>query len=190
MLADAIPLHQLQRVLVVKLRHHGDVLLTSPLFTALKAAAPHLEIDALVYADTAEMLTLHPDIAHVHGIDRKWKKLGPLAQLRAELGLLGSLRRRRYDLVIHLTEHWRGAWLARLLGARWAATYKVPGRNRFWQFSFSHHIRAPRRASGTPSKRTSTPCAASASSQRRHNAACAWLPARKPTPASRNCWPG
>lgn len=146
MLADAIPLHQLQRVLVVKLRHHGDVLLTSPLFTALKAAAPHVEVDALVYSDTAEMLTLHPDIANVHGIDRKWKKLGPWAQLRAELGLLGSLRRRRYDLVIHLTEHWRGAWLARLLGARWAATYKVPGRNRFWQFSFSHHI--PRTAPG------------------------------------------
>ncbi len=146
MLADAIPLHQIQRVLVVKLRHHGDVLLTSPLFTALKAAAPHVEIDALVYADTAEMLTLHPAIDMVHSIDRQWKKLGPLAQLRAELGLLGRLRRRRYDLVIHLTEHWRGAWLARLSGARWAVTYKVPGRNRFWRFSFSHHI--PRAAAG------------------------------------------
>lgn len=139
---DAIPLHQLQRVLVVKLRHHGDVLLTSPLFTALKAAVPHVEIDALVYADTADMLTLHPDIGTVHCIDRQWKKLGPLAQLRAELGLLGRLRRRRYDLVIHLTEHWRGAWIARLSGARWAVTYRVPGRNRFWRFSFTHH--APR----------------------------------------------
>ena len=146
MLADAIPLHHLQRVLVVKLRHHGDVLLTSPVFTALKAAAPHVEIDALVYADTAEMLTLHPAISEVHRIDRQWKKLGPLAQLRAELGLLGRLRLRRYDLVIHLTEHWRGAWLARLLGARWAVTYRVPGRNRFWRFSFSHHI--PRAAPG------------------------------------------
>lgn len=138
--SDAIPLHQIQRVLVVKLRHHGDVLLTSPLFTALKAAVPHVEIDALVYADTADMLTLHPDIGTVHSIDRQWKKLGPWAQLRAELGLLGRLRRRRYDLIIHLTEHWRGAWLARLLGARWALTYRVAGRNRFWRFSFSHHV--------------------------------------------------
>ncbi|MFA7267864.1 MAG: putative lipopolysaccharide heptosyltransferase III [Sterolibacterium sp.] len=146
MLADAIPLDQMQRVLVVKLRHHGDVLLTSPLFSALKAAVPGITIDALVYADTAEMLTLHPDIAEVHTIDRHWKKLGPLAQLRAELGLLGRLRSRRYDLVIHLTEHWRGAWLARLLGVRWAVTYRVPGRNRFWRASFSHQI--PRAAAG------------------------------------------
>ena len=48
---DSIPLHQLRRVLVVKLRHHGDVLLTSPLLATLKQHAPQAEIDALVYAD-------------------------------------------------------------------------------------------------------------------------------------------
>ena len=120
MLADAIPFHQLTRVLVIKLRHHGDVLLTSPVFSALKQAAPACEIDALVYADTAPMLEGHPDIARIHQIDRGWKRLGPLAQLRAEAGLLSALRSRRYDLVVHLTGHPRGAWLARLTGARWA----------------------------------------------------------------------
>ena len=46
---DAVDLSQLRRALVIKLRHHGDVLLTSPLFGVLKSRAPHLEIDALVY---------------------------------------------------------------------------------------------------------------------------------------------
>ena len=63
MLKDAIDLSTLRRVLVIKLRHHGDVLLTSPVFSVLKNHAPHLEIDALVYQDTAEMLSLHPAIS-------------------------------------------------------------------------------------------------------------------------------
>ena len=49
-------------MLVIKLRHLGDVLLTSPVFTVLKNHAPHLEIDALVYRDTEPMLSGHPAI--------------------------------------------------------------------------------------------------------------------------------
>ncbi len=142
-LPDAVPLDQVRRALVIKLRHHGDVLLASPVFSALKAAAPHIEIDALVYADTAEMLALHPAIRQVHGIDRKWKKLGPLGHLQAEWQLLQTLRHPGYDLVIHLTDHPRGAWLARAVGARWAVAPKVKGRGGFWQKSFSHFISYP-----------------------------------------------
>lgn len=135
---DAIDLHSLRRVLVIKLRHHGDVLLTSPLFTVLKNSAPHLEIDALVYRDTADMLTLHPAIEQVHTIDRDWKRQGLLAQARAEWRLLAGLRARGYDLVIHLSEHPRGAWVARLTGARHGVARTIGGRNRWWRGSFSH----------------------------------------------------
>ena len=73
MVRDAINLKQIQRVLVTKLRHHGDVLLTSPVFQVLKNHAPHLEIDALVYAETVPMLTLHPAITNIYSIDRAWR---------------------------------------------------------------------------------------------------------------------
>ena len=43
-LTDAIPLSEIRRVLVTKLRHHGDVLLTSPVYSTLKRAAPHAKI--------------------------------------------------------------------------------------------------------------------------------------------------
>jgi heptosyltransferase-3 len=137
MLKDPIDLAALGRVLVIKLRHHGDVLLTSPVFSALKEQAPHLEIDALVYHDTREMLSLHPAVSELHTIDRGWKKLGLFGQLRAELGLLSRLRARRYDLVITLTEHNRGAWLSRLLKPRWAVGPDGPY-GRFFRKSFSH----------------------------------------------------
>jgi len=138
MLKDAIDLSALRRVLVIKLRHHGDVLLASPVFSVLKNHAPHLEIDALVYRDTAEMLSFHPAISQVHTIDRKWKSAGILAQAKAEWQLLSALRERRYDLIVHLTEHNRGAWLTRRLGARYGIAAKLPGKGRFWRNSFTH----------------------------------------------------
>ena len=142
--ADAIPLDQVRRVLVIKLRHHGDVLLSSPVFSVLKRYAPQAEIDALVYADTAEMLSLHPAIRQVRTIDRNWKKLGLVGQARAELGLFGQLKAEGYDLLVHLTEHWRGAWLARLLKPRWAVGPVRHGKR--WKKSFSHCYGHPRNA--------------------------------------------
>lgn len=143
MLKDAIDLQSIRRVLVTKLRHHGDVLLTSPVFTVLKNHAPHLEIDALVYQDTAEMLTLHPAISQVHTVDRRWKKLPPLAQLKTELALLGELQQRDYDLIVHLTDHNRGAWLKRLTGARYGVACETR-KGRFWKNSFTHFYPLPR----------------------------------------------
>ena len=39
-LRDAIPVGEIRRALVIKLRHHGDVLVSSPVFSVLKAHAP------------------------------------------------------------------------------------------------------------------------------------------------------
>jgi len=136
MVPDAIPFQSLRRALVIKLRHHGDVLLASPVFSALQHAAPQCEIDALIYADTAPMLEGHPAIAQIHRIDRNWKNLGLFAQTGAEWQLFKALRERRYDLVVHLTEHRRGAWLTRLLGPRWSVAPRQ--KNDFWRNSFTH----------------------------------------------------
>jgi len=143
-LQDPVPLSDVRRALVTKLRHHGDVLLTSPVFGTLHRAAPHAEVDALVYRDTAPMLTVHPDIAEIHTIDRDWKRQGRGTQLAREWSLLRTLRARRYDLLIHLTEHPRGLTLARLLRPRYAVTRERTGRAIGWRRSFTHFYRLPR----------------------------------------------
>ena len=126
----------LRRALVIKLRHHGDVLLAAPVIAALKRHAPQCEVDALVYADTAPMLEAHPALSQLHLIDRNWKRQGLKRQGAAELKLVAALRARHYDLVIHLTVHTRGAWLVRLLRPRWSVAPRFrPG---FWAKSFSH----------------------------------------------------
>jgi heptosyltransferase-3 len=143
-LADAIDLSRVRRVLVIKLRHHGDVLLTSPVFTALQRAAPHAEIDALVYRETAPMLAGHPAIAVVHTIDRGGRARGVGAQIAGEWRLWRALVARRFDLVVHLTDHLRGAWLSRLVGARYAVAPERARAGRFWRACFSHRYLLPR----------------------------------------------
>jgi len=136
--ADAIDLTALRRALVIQLRHHGDVLLTSPVFTVLKNHAPSVEIDALVYAETRHMLDLHPAIAQVHVVDRRWKELAAPMRLMREWRLHAAMRERRYDLVVHLSEHPRGAWLARSLGARYAVAHDFARKAGLWKKSFTH----------------------------------------------------
>lgn len=136
--APAFGHNTLRRALVIKLRHHGDVLLTAPVLSMLKRIAPQCEVDALIYADTAPMLEGHPALAQLHTIDRTWKKQGVVAQAKAEMALLSSLRARRYDLVIHLSVHTRGAWLTRLLGPRWSVGPARSDAGRLWHNSFTH----------------------------------------------------
>jgi heptosyltransferase-3 len=138
MLKDAVPLEEIARALVIVLRHHGDVLLASPVLGVLKAHAPRVEVDALLYDDTAPMLEDHPALARLHVVGRNWKNAGFLPRFALENELYGALRARRYDLLVHLTEQPRGAWLARALGARCSVAPVVPGRGRFWARSFTH----------------------------------------------------
>ncbi len=138
MLKDAVPLGEIARALVIMLRHHGDVLLASPVLAVLQGHAPRAEIDALVYDDTAPMLEGHPALACLHVVGRNWKEEGLLSRLALEKGLYSALRARRYDLIVHLTNQPRGAWLARSLGARYRVAPVVAGRGAFWSASFTH----------------------------------------------------
>lgn len=113
---DYPDLDQVKRALVIKMRHHGDVLLTSPVFSHLKKAMPHAQIDAFIYQDTLPMLQGHPAITDYLLYDRSWKKLSFLKKLKREASLLKEIRSRRYDLVINLTEGDRGAIAAFISG--------------------------------------------------------------------------
>jgi len=138
MVKDAVPLGECARALMVKLRHHGDVLLAAPVLALLKARAPRLEVDALVYDDTAPMLEGHPALSQLHLVGRNWRNAGMFSRLSLERQLFGALKARHYDLIVHLSEHPRGAWLARLLGARYSVAPAMPRRGAFWRKSFTH----------------------------------------------------
>ena len=105
-----------KRVLIIKLQHHGDVLLATPVADALKQAWPDCEIDMLVYAATADVLRDNRQLRRVFGIDRQWKKLGARHHLAREYALFADLRAQHYDWVINLSGQWRAAWVAKFCG--------------------------------------------------------------------------
>jgi len=127
--SDTLDPNRIRRVLVTKLRHHGDVLLASPVLGALKRQLPNAEIDALVYHDTRDMLAEHPALGQLHLV----RKGGALSE---EWRLLLALRSRRYDILIHLTSSARGAWLARVLRPSVSVAPNHTGR--LYRNSFTH----------------------------------------------------
>lgn len=145
----------IKRVLIIKLRHHGDVLLTSPVVNQLKQHFPSAEIDALVYAETRDMLQGLPSLSQLHLIDKK-KKGTAYQKFDAEIELVKSLKWRNFDLIIHLTESWRGAILCRLLKPKYSVVARYPHnksrQSKLWKNSFSHHYPLPKRLRHTVDK--------------------------------------
>ncbi len=132
-------LSSVKRVLVVKLRHLGDVLLTTPVFDALKRAMPDAKIDAYVYEDAKPMLEGHPAISSLIGYDRLIKKSSLRKRILYEISLLRRFRKEKYDLVINLTEGDRGALIAFVSNAKIKVGFDPKG---FWQKKvFTHRVK-------------------------------------------------
>lgn len=129
-------LSKVQKVLVVKLRHLGDVLLTSPVFTHLRKALPQAKIDAFIYEESKPMLEGLPAIDELIGYDRGWKKLGFFRRIWKELSLLKKIRSQNYDLVINLTEGDRGAIAAMVAKAKIRVGFPPKGK---WQKKIYTH---------------------------------------------------
>ncbi len=107
---------QPRRVLVIKLGHIGDVLVATPLITALKQAWPEAEVTALVNQGTEAMLAHNPQLSRVLVLRRE--HAGRLAAMRRQLGLLAQVRGGGFDLCLELSGGDRGALLSRVSGAR------------------------------------------------------------------------
>ncbi len=104
-----------RRALVIKLGHIGDVLVTTPVFTALKEAFPQVSLTALVNAGTEAMVEHNPFIDQVWVLERHHR--GRWQELRFQLGLLRRLRRAGFDLSLELSAGDRGAFLSWVAGA-------------------------------------------------------------------------
>ncbi|AHF78967.1 Putative lipopolysaccharide glucosyltransferase [Sodalis praecaptivus] len=130
-----------RKILLIKLRHHGDMILTTPVINNLRQHYPAAEIDVLLYKETAPILAHHPAIGQIHVIDRQWKKQGPLRQLEQEFALAQTLRARHYDLVINLADQWRSAIITLLSGARLRIGFNFTKRRSFlWRLAHNRLV--------------------------------------------------
>ncbi len=129
----------IKKILVIKFRHIGDVLLSTPLIENLAHHYLGARIDYALNKDCAEMMTLNPFVNHIITYDRaKIKNQNFFARLASELSFIFKIRRAHYDLVISLTEGDRGAYLTFLSGATIKLGFK-PKKGLFsWLAVFQH----------------------------------------------------
>ena len=102
---------KIKKILVARLRHHGDLLLTTPVFSILKNRYPNATIDAYIYEETAPILEGHPAVDHLIVYNKSKAKKG-FYKILYEAKILWRIFRAKYDLVLNLTEGDRGALAA------------------------------------------------------------------------------
>jgi lipopolysaccharide heptosyltransferase III, putative len=125
-----------RKILVIKMRFHGDMLLTTPVISTLKQNYPEAKIDMLLYQDTIPILSENPDISGLYGISNKGA--GATEKIKNALSLIKILRANQYDLVINLTDQWMVALIVRCLSARTKISQLYGHRQRgFWKNSFT-----------------------------------------------------
>ncbi|HBG46964.1 MAG TPA: putative lipopolysaccharide heptosyltransferase III [Deltaproteobacteria bacterium] len=128
-------LTKVRRALVIVFKNIGDVLLTTPVFSALKRSIAGVEVDALVNRGTEEMLTFNPDVDRVLVYNRKTRGLG---RLKEELRLVKEVRGAGYDMAVALTSGDRSRNFALLSGA--GIRVGAPKKNLLGQLSFNFPV--------------------------------------------------
>lgn len=108
-----------KRILVIKLRAIGDVLLSTIVLRNLRFAFPDARLDFLTEPPSKDIVESLPDIDTVILHDRS--QVGGLTLIRA-------IRSQRYDLVLDLFGNPRSALITRLSGARYRVGYRFRGR--------------------------------------------------------------
>lgn len=132
-----------KKILVIKLRHIGDVLLTVPSIRALKETFPGAAVSALVNSGTEEMLALNPLLDEVIPYDRNIKKLGAAGRAKKEVGFVSCLRRKGFDMTVDLTGGDRPALLGFAAGARYRLGYEPKGGFAGKKFLYTHRAERP-----------------------------------------------
>lgn len=101
------------KILLIKFRNIGDVLLSTPLIENLKHHFPDSAIDFAINKESIDMLSKNPLLNEIIVYDRKHiKALGFFKQAIAEINFIKRFRKNNYDIVINLTEGDKGAIIA------------------------------------------------------------------------------
>ncbi len=125
------PSNIVRKVLLIRLDHLGDVLLTTPAIKSLKKQFPHARLTMLVKEWSYEAIRNNPNIDKIIFFNSFWtipreegtKNVGVSGIVR----LIRHLRREHFDLAIDFKGDFRNILIAYLAGARRRISYAVRG---------------------------------------------------------------
>ena len=124
------------KILLIRLRRIGDIILTTPAVRALKLALPHAELVYLVEEPYRRLVEGNPDLAEIIVV--------PKGQTGLDFAALARrLRKARFDAVLDFHGGPRASLLTLLSGAKIRIGYGIKYRG------FIYDVRIPRRAAGS-----------------------------------------
>lgn len=127
-----------KRILIIKLRAIGDVVMATPVIENLRLAYPDAFLAFLTEEASADIVTDNPFLDEVILLPRRtWRTLSLLTRWRAQTGFYRALREKRFDLVIDLFGNPRSAILSLLSGARHRLGYAF----RMRKYCYTQRIR-------------------------------------------------
>jgi len=133
-----LELLDLKKILVIRTDRIGDVVLSTPMLTALKSRFPHSHITMMVRPYTREIVDGHPDVDEILVFDER-----VISDKDAYRSFVREIRNRRFDVAITVYPTFR---LARLIFAS-----KIPVRlgtgYRWYSFLFNRRVYEHRKSS-------------------------------------------
>ena len=107
------------KILVMKFRNIGDVLLTTPLISNLKHYFPDAQIDFALNKGCEAMIEGNPNIDKIHIYDRESvKNEGFFKKLWLELKFIRAIKKEKYDIAVQTTTGDRGIIIAKYAKAK------------------------------------------------------------------------
>lgn len=107
-----------KKILLIRIKAIGDVLLTLPAVAAVHQNFPDAKINFLTTQENTSLLQGFSDVNGVIALDRAaLRSKNPLRVLPQFFGLLRRLRAERFDLVVDFQGNGESAWLTRITGA-------------------------------------------------------------------------
>jgi heptosyltransferase-2 len=126
-LRKPLDLTAVRRILVIRLDHIGDVVMSRPVIRALHKKFPHAEIDLLVTEDIAPLFAFSKEIRTVIAAKHGWfRRTASFIQKGSEFWrLVGILKTTPYDLGFDLRGDVRNILLMFLSGVRYTVGYGI-----------------------------------------------------------------
>lgn len=127
------------RILLIKLRAMGDVILSTPVIWNLRKAFPNAQIAFLTEEVGAELLRIDPALNEVIVYPRQaMEAMAGALRFKGEWQFLSRLKTGYYDLVIDLFGNPRSAWLTYLSGAKKRVGFAYRFRKRAYNVIVPH----------------------------------------------------
>jgi len=126
-----IDLSSVKKILLIRLRRIGDIIMTTPAVTVLKENLPQASLTYLVEESYRDLVEGNPHLDNVFVIPKK-------QSTKDFHDLIHQIRREKFDVLIDFHGGPRASWLTLFSKAKLKVGYKIKNK------SFLYHIKIPR----------------------------------------------